>query len=80
MTLVTGPTQLSLKAWQVFSPLIIKHVVSSADMCAATVEAFDQADVAILCAAVADFTPCQIADKKIKKQPECKCTPAALLM
>ena len=69
VTLVTGPTQLSLKAWQVFSPLTIKHVVSSADMCAATVEAFDQADAAILCAAVADFTPCQIADKKIKKQP-----------
>jgi phosphopantothenoylcysteine decarboxylase/phosphopantothenate--cysteine ligase len=38
-------------------------------MCAATVEAFDDADMAILCAAVADFTPCDVADKKIKKQP-----------
>ena len=38
-------------------------------MCEATVAAFEQADIAILCAAVADFTPCTTADKKIKKQP-----------
>jgi phosphopantothenoylcysteine decarboxylase/phosphopantothenate--cysteine ligase len=38
-------------------------------MCAAATEAFDHADIAILCAAVADFTPCHVADKKIKKQP-----------
>ena len=38
-------------------------------MCEAAVNAFPHADMAILCAAVADFTPCHTADKKIKKQP-----------
>jgi phosphopantothenoylcysteine decarboxylase/phosphopantothenate--cysteine ligase len=69
VTLVTGPSHLSLDAWKEFSDLRVKNVVSCADMCAATVEAFDDADMAILCAAVADFTPCDVADKKIKKQP-----------
>lgn len=69
VTLVSGPTQLSLKAWQAFCPLNVMDVISSAEMCDATVKAFEQADIAILCAAVADFTPCNTADKKIKKQP-----------
>ena len=69
VTLVSGPTHLSLKAWQQFCPLRVENVVSSAAMCEATVAAFEQADIAILCAAVADFTPCATADKKIKKQP-----------
>ena len=69
VTLVSGPTQLSLKAWQAFCPLNVMDVISSAEMCDATVRAFEQADIAILCAAVADFTPCNTADKKIKKQP-----------
>lgn len=69
VTLVSGPTHLSLKAWQAFCPLHIKNIVSSAEMCEATVQAFLQVDATILCAAVADFTPCNTADKKIKKQP-----------
>lgn len=69
VTLVSGPTHLSLKAWQAFCPLHIKNIVSSAEMCEATIQAFLQVDAAILCAAVADFTPCNTADKKIKKQP-----------
>ena len=69
VTLVSGPTHLSLKAWQQFCPLRVENVVSSAAMCEATVAAFEQADIAILCAAVADFTPYTTADKKIKKQP-----------
>ena len=69
VTLVSGPTHLSLNAWQTFCPLQVVHVVSCTEMCNATVEAFEQADIAILCAAVADFTPSSIADKKIKKQP-----------
>ena len=68
VTLVSGPTHLSLKAWQQFCPLRVENVVSSAAMCEATVAAFEQADIAILCAAVADFTPCKIADRKLKKQ------------
>ena len=69
VTLVTGPTHLSLKAWEQFCPLEIVNVISSAEMCKATIKAFPQADMSILCAAVADFTPCTTADKKIKKQP-----------
>ena len=69
VTLVSGPTHLSLNAWQTFCPLQVVHVVSCAEMCNATVEAFEQADIAILCAAVADFTPSSTADRKIKKQP-----------
>ena len=68
VTLVSGPTHLSLQAWQAFCPLKVANVVSCAEMCEATVQAFEQADIAILCAAVADFTPCETADKKIKKQ------------
>ena len=69
VTLVSGPTHLSLNAWQTFCPLQVVHVVSCTEMCNATVEAFEQADIAILCAAVADFTPTSTADRKIKKQP-----------
>ena len=69
VTLVTGPTHLSLKPWQEFCPLHVTNVVSSAEMCQATVTAFQQADIAILCAAVADFTPNTTAQQKIKKQP-----------
>lgn len=68
VTLVTGPTHLSLNAWQVFCPLTIVNVVSSAEMCENTIAVFKQTDITILCAAVADFTPCKTANKKIKKQ------------
>jgi phosphopantothenoylcysteine decarboxylase/phosphopantothenate--cysteine ligase len=69
VTLVSGPCQVSLRAWQEFCPLKVIDVTSSAEMCQASVAAFESADIAILCAAVADFTPCDTADKKIKKQP-----------
>ena len=69
VTLVSGPTQQSMKAWETFAPVKVVDVVSSAEMCKATVEAFHEADIAILCAAVADFTPCTVATQKIKKQP-----------
>lgn len=69
VTVVSGPCQVSLKPWQEFCPLQMVNVVSSAEMCQATIQAFDKTDIAILCAAVADFTPKDIAEKKIKKQP-----------
>ena len=69
VTLVSGPCQVSLQAWQAFTPLTVVPVQSAAEMCEAAVNAFPHADMAILCAAVADFTPCTTADKKIKKQP-----------
>ena len=69
VTLVTGPCQISLKAWETFTPLTIVHVISAADMCQATVRSFEKADISILCAAVADFSPANKAQQKIKKQP-----------
>ncbi len=60
---VTGPTALP----QV--PLVQWHQVkSAAQMYEATQRLFTQADIIILAAAVADYTPAIVADKKIKKQ------------
>ena len=69
VTLVTGPCNLSLQEWQRFTPLTIIPVTSAANMCEATLNAFATADISILCAAVADFTPTHTATQKIKKQP-----------
>jgi phosphopantothenoylcysteine decarboxylase/phosphopantothenate--cysteine ligase len=69
VTLVTGPTHESLEAWAALGELTMFNVVSSSEMCSATLSAFEEADIAILCAAVADFTPIETANKKIKKQP-----------
>ena len=69
VTLVSGPVQQSMTAWEAFAPVEVVKVVSSAEMCEATLEAFPKADMAILCAAVADFTPMTVAEQKIKKQP-----------
>ena len=69
VTLVTGPTHLTLQPWMAFCPLEMQHVNSCQEMCEASINAFQQADIAILCAAVADFTPNTTAQQKIKKQP-----------
>ena len=69
VTLVSGPSQIALRAWEAFAPITILPVLSAADMCQTTLQAFDQADISILCAAVADFTPTNTAEHKIKKQP-----------
>ena len=68
VTLVSGPCQQSLHAWQEFTPLTIIPVQSAADMCQEALKSFDSADISILCAAVADFTPANKAEQKIKKQ------------
>ena len=69
VTLVLGPTHLSTQSWQAIAPLTIIPVVSSSEMCEQTVSAFQHADISILCAAVADFTPTTAAKQKIKKEP-----------
>lgn len=69
VTLVTGPCQVSMRAWEDFTPLTLIPVLSAAQMCDATKQAFAHADISILCAAVADFTPSVPAQQKIKKQP-----------
>ena len=65
VTLVSGPTALD-------SPEGVERVdvVSAAQMHEATLRAFDDADVAICAAAVADYTPAHPADHKLKKVHE----------
>lgn len=69
VTVVSGPTSISMLAWEAFAPLRMVYVSSAKEMAEATVSAFAQADITILCAAVADFTPSEPAQQKIKKQP-----------
>ncbi|WP_303763674.1 bifunctional phosphopantothenoylcysteine decarboxylase/phosphopantothenate--cysteine ligase CoaBC [Alloprevotella tannerae] len=64
VTVVSGPVALTAKHPNIH----IKHVESAAEMYAATTEAFPNADVGILCAAVADFTPTTTATEKIKRE------------
>ena len=62
--LVSGPTQLTIS-----HPLInVTRVESAEEMYRATTTHFPQCDVAVLSAAVADFTPETQADKKIKRE------------
>ncbi len=63
VTLVSGPVQMTAK-----HPAIrTLHVESAEEMASASKEVFPAMDAAILCAAVADFTPEQQADRKIKR-------------
>ena len=66
VTLVAGPVQM-----KTLHPGIRRiDVESCAEMYAATTEAFKDAHSAILCAAVADFTPENPADAKIKREAD----------
>lgn len=60
--LVSGRTALA-------SPAGVERidVLSAAEMHDATVAAFSESDGAIMCAAVADYTPAEVADRKLKK-------------
>ena len=64
VTVVSGPVALTAKHPNIH----IIHVESAAEMYAATTGAFPKADVGILCAAVADFTPATTATEKIKRE------------
>lgn len=65
VVLVSGPTMLDV-------PEGVRRVdvVSAAEMYDAAVAAFDEADIAICAAAVADYTPAKPADHKLKKAYE----------
>lgn len=64
--LVSGPVSL-----QIHHPSVHRTNVEIAqEMFQAATERFTQADIAILCAAVADFTPTQVAGTKIKREGE----------
>lgn len=66
VTLVSGPVQVKA---QHPSIKVIK-VESAHQMHEAAIEVFPTSDAAILCAAVADFTPGMKADQKIKREKE----------
>lgn len=60
--LVLGPSN------EVVSPAIhLTNVKTAAEMYTACVKAFEKVDIAIMSAAVADYTPIHVADEKIKK-------------
>ena len=63
--LITGRTTLP-------TPAGVERVdvLSAADMYNAAVEAWREADGAVMCAAVADYTPAVVADKKLKKSDD----------
>ena len=66
VVLVSGPVTL-----QTVHPNIHRiDVESAAEMPRAAADAFKDADAGILCAAVADFTPEQVADQKIKREKD----------
>lgn len=62
--LIAGPVALTTQHERIH-----RHdVVCAAEMHEATTRLFPKADAAILCAAVADFTPAQTAETKIKRE------------
>lgn len=66
VTLVAGPVQLQTA----HSSINRINVESAADMAAVAELKFKESDVAILCAAVADFTPKEVANQKIKREKD----------
>ncbi|MCM1451767.1 MAG: bifunctional phosphopantothenoylcysteine decarboxylase/phosphopantothenate--cysteine ligase CoaBC [Clostridium sp.] len=64
VTLVSGPVALTLEHPRVK----IAHVESAREMLAACEEAFPKADIAIMCAAVADYAPDHMEETKIKRE------------
>lgn len=63
VTLVTGKTSLK-------PPMFVNtvHVISAFDMYEAVMERRDEQDIIIKAAAVADYTPAQVSDEKVKKK------------
>lgn len=63
VTLVTGP----VKELPVHPDIEVVSVTSAAEMYEKAVKAFRKADIAVMAAAVADYTPVKVSEKKIKK-------------
>jgi phosphopantothenoylcysteine decarboxylase/phosphopantothenate--cysteine ligase len=64
--LVCGPTSLNHQ----HSSIKRIDVISAEDMYIKTTENFDNCDICIMSAAVADYTPTEVSDKKIKKKDD----------
>ena len=66
VTLVCGPVTESAKPNR--PDIVVVDVESAAEMYQACKETYPKMDAGILCAAVADFTPADVADHKIKRE------------
>lgn len=66
VTLISGPVQVKAQ----HPSIKVTKVESAHQMHETAIEAFPTSDAAILCAAVADFTPEVKADQKIKREKE----------
>ena len=66
VTLVCGPVTESVKPNR--PEIMVVDVESAAEMYQACKDTYPQMDAGILCAAVADFTPADVADHKIKRE------------
>lgn len=66
VTVVLGPTQLDFSA----NGIQVTRVTTAAQMYTATNELFTTADIAVMAAAVADYTPVTTAAEKIKKKED----------
>lgn len=64
VTLVSGPVSIESPD----SRINLVNVKSARQMLEASQKAFDGTDIAIFCAAVADYAPADVADKKIKRE------------
>lgn len=66
VTLVSGPVAVRAEE----SGVNIIYVESAREMLEACEEAFPSSDIAVMCAAVADYAPAHRADRKIKREHE----------
>lgn len=64
--LVTGPTDLRTN----YKGIHIKKVNTAAEMFDACNQLFNEMDIAVMSAAVADYTPASVANEKIKKKTD----------
>ena len=64
VTLIMGPTHLSFSA----NGVSLVNVTTADEMYNACMDKFEEADITIMAAAVADYTPINTADEKIKKK------------
>lgn len=64
VTLISGPVSVKTEEKSVR----VINVESARQMCTCCEEIFSSSDIAIMCAAVADYTPAETYDKKIKRE------------
>lgn len=64
VTLVLGPSQLAIQSNGIF----LERVVTAEQMFEACSRHFDEADITVMAAAVADYSPSEVATEKIKKK------------